>query len=85
MSSHRNVTYPGLPWSPVVKNPPSNAGNVDSILSLGTKMPHAAGQISPCIATGAVKKKKERRKKKIHPIAERQAVIRINTPVIACC
>ena len=32
-----------LPGAPAVKNPPSNAGNVDLIPSLGTKIPHAWG------------------------------------------
>ena len=35
----------------VVKNPPSNAGDADSIPGQGTKIPHVAGQISPCAAT----------------------------------
>ena len=33
--------------SPVVKNQPSNAGDAGSILGRGTKIPHAAGQLSP--------------------------------------
>ena len=36
--------YPG---GPVVKNPPSNAGDVGSIPGQGTKIPHATGQVSP--------------------------------------
>ena len=31
----------------MVKNPPSNAGDVGSIPGRGTKIPHAAGQLSP--------------------------------------
>ena len=34
----------------MVKNPPSNAGDADSIPGRGTKIPHAAGQLSPCAA-----------------------------------
>ena len=30
----------------MVKNPPSNAGDVDSIPGRGTKIPHAVGQLS---------------------------------------
>ena len=41
----------GLPWCPVVKNPPSNTGNVGSIPGLGTKIPHATGQLSPLTTT----------------------------------
>ena len=38
----------------MVKNLPSNAGDASSIPSLGTKIPHAAGQLlSPCATTGA--------------------------------
>ena len=36
---------------PVVKNPPSNAGDAGSIPGQGTKIPHAAGQLSPHAAT----------------------------------
>ena len=40
-----------MPRGPVVKNPPSNAGDVGSVPSRETKIPHAAGQISQCAAT----------------------------------
>ena len=40
--------YPG---GPVVKNLPSNAGDTGSIPGWGTKIPLAAGQLSPCAAT----------------------------------
>ena len=36
-----------FPGGPVVKNPPSNAGDVGSIPGWGTKIPHATGQLSP--------------------------------------
>ena len=35
-----------FPVGPVVKNPPSNAGDAGSIPGWGTKIPHAAGQLS---------------------------------------
>ena len=35
----------------MVKNPPSNAGDVGSISGQGAKIPHAMGQLSPCAAT----------------------------------
>ena len=42
----------------VVKNPPANAGDTSSkpssIPSRGAKIPHAAGQLSPCGATTEV-------------------------------
>ena len=40
-----------FPGGPVVRNPPSNAEDVGSIPGQGTKIPHAAGQLSPCTAT----------------------------------
>ena len=40
-----------FPGGPVVKNPPSSAGNVGSIPGRGTKIPHAVGQLSPYAAT----------------------------------
>ena len=35
----------GFPGSPVVKNPSVNAGDMDLIPGLGTKIPHAAGHL----------------------------------------
>ena len=35
----------------MVKNPPSNAGDAGSIPGQGTKIPHAAGQLSPRATT----------------------------------
>ena len=35
----------------MVKNPPSNAGDVGSIPGRGTRFPHAAGQLSPRATT----------------------------------
>ena len=40
-----------FPGGPVVKNPPSNAGDAGSIPGQGTKIPHAAGQLGPRAAT----------------------------------
>ena len=40
-----------FPGGPVVKNPPSNSGDTGSIPSWGTKIPHAAGQLSPRATT----------------------------------
>ena len=37
-----------FPGGPVVKNPLSNAGDTCSIPGQGTKIPHAAEQLSPC-------------------------------------
>ena len=36
-----------FPGGPVVKNPPYNAGDVGSIPGQRTKIPHAAGELSP--------------------------------------
>ena len=35
---------------PVVKNPPSNAGDLGSIPGGGTSIPHASGQLNSCTA-----------------------------------
>ena len=40
-----------FPGGPVVKNPPSNAGDVGSIPCRGTKIPHAMGQLIPRTTT----------------------------------
>ena len=37
-----------FPGGPVVKNPPSKAGDAGSIPGGGTEIPHAAGQLSLC-------------------------------------
>ena len=39
------------PGGPVVKNPPSNAGDSGLIPGQGTKIPHAVGQLSLSTAT----------------------------------
>ena len=43
------------PGGSVVKNPPSNGGDSDSIPTLGTKIPHAMGQLCPRGATTEVR------------------------------
>ena len=40
-----------FPGGPVVKNPPSNTGDVGSMPGRGTKILHAAGHLSPHAAT----------------------------------
>ena len=47
LDSSRLHTHWDFPGGPVVKNPPSNAGYVGSIPGQGTKIPYAAGQLSP--------------------------------------
>ena len=42
-----NVVRWDSPGGPVVKNPPSNAGDTGFIPARGTKIPHATGQLSP--------------------------------------
>ena len=39
------------PGGPVVENPPSNAGDAGLIPGWGTKIPHAVGHLSLCLAT----------------------------------
>ena len=61
----KNYVYPkthtwDFPGGPVVKNPPSNAGNTGSIPGQGTKIPHAAGQLSPCATTTELVRLNER-------------------------
>ena len=50
------ITFKNLimdfPGGPVVKSPPSNAGDVGSIPSQGTKILHVEGQLNPCATTG---------------------------------
>ena len=45
------ICHGDFPGGPVVKNPPSNAGDGGSIPGRGTKIPHFAGQLSPCATT----------------------------------
>ena len=46
-SGLKNTSGGGLPWCPVVKNPPSNTGDTGSIPGQGTKIPQAQEQVSP--------------------------------------
>ena len=41
------MTERGLPGGPVVKNPPSIAGDAGSIPGRGTRIPHPVEQLSP--------------------------------------
>ena len=41
------LKYRDFPGGPVVKNPPSKAGEAGSIPGQGTKIQNAAGQLSP--------------------------------------
>ena len=53
-SFYDNLKYYYLrdfPGGPVVKNPPSSAGDTGSIPGQGTKIPRARGQLSPRAAT----------------------------------
>ena len=45
---HKIRDFPG---GPVVKNPPSNPGDTDSIPGQGTKIPQTAGQLSQSART----------------------------------
>ena len=49
-----------FPGGPVVKNPPSNAGDAGSIPGWGAKIPHATGQLSPCATTTQLTPQRER-------------------------
>ena len=55
--NRNNRDFPG---GPVVKNPPTNAGNAGSIPGRGTKIPHAAGQLSPRATATEFARLKER-------------------------
>ena len=48
MSKINERSFPG---GPVVKNPPSNAGDPDLIPGRGTKILYSAGQLSPLTVT----------------------------------
>ena len=50
-SYQRNAMIRDFPVDPVVKNLPSNAGNMSLIPGQGTKISHATGQLSPCTTT----------------------------------
>ena len=49
--SLKNMNPGGSPSGPVVKNLPSNAGDVGSIPGWREKIPHVLGQLSLCAAT----------------------------------
>ena len=53
-------SYGDFPGGPVVNYLPYNAGDVGSILGQGTKIPHAAGQLSPCATTNDLVRLKQR-------------------------
>ena len=53
------LVWGDFPGGPVVKNPPSNAGDAGLVLGLGTKIPHAAGKLIPCCPVEIPRWKKE--------------------------
>ena len=48
---NEKTTHRDFPGGPVVKNLPSNAGDVGLIPGRGTKIPHAMGQLNPHATT----------------------------------
>ena len=51
LSHEHKSAFWDFPCGPVLKNPPSNSGDVGSTPGWGTKTPHAIGQLSPCATT----------------------------------
>ena len=49
--AQKTSRFRDFPGGPVVRNSPSNAGDVGSILGQGTKIPHAVGQLTPYATT----------------------------------
>ena len=49
-----------FPSGPVVKSPPSSAGDTSSIPGRGTKIPHAVGQLGPRATTTELTRLNER-------------------------
>ena len=47
----KKYTLRDFPGGPGVKNPPSDAQDTGLIPVLGTKIPYAMGQLSPCATT----------------------------------
>ena len=50
-AEQQNCAAGNFPGGPVVKNPPSNAGDAGSIPDQGTKTAHAMEQLSPRTTT----------------------------------
>ena len=49
-AAHEKMTSSGdFPGGPVVKNPPSSAGNADSVSGQGTKIPQATTREAPTL------------------------------------
>ena len=44
------------PGGPVVRSPPSSAGDLALIPGRGTKVPHAVGQLRPHVTTAGLKR-----------------------------
>ena len=51
MEGKRQLNWWDFPGSPVVKNLPSNARDANSSPGRGTRIPHAARELSPPTAT----------------------------------
>ena len=51
LQGFKNSASGDFPGGPMEKDPPYNAGDTGSIPGQGTKIPHAAGQLSPPATT----------------------------------
>ena len=60
------------PGGPVVKNPPSNAGDEGSIPGRGTKIPHAEGKLAPYAATTELAHLNKRARRKLQSPCARE-------------
>ena len=67
LKDHHFRDYPG---GPVVKNPPSSAGDMGSIPGQGTKIPHVEEQLSPEATT----RESVCRNKRSHMVQQRSCV-----------
>ena len=58
-----------FPGGPVVKNPPSKAGDQGSIPGLGAKIPHASRQLSPHVTTNEAFTRRKEEPASVRPSA----------------
>ena len=81
---HQDLKERNFPGGLVVKNLPCNAGGTGSIPCWGTKIPRAAGQLSPRYATkeACVRQRLSHRKKSPRPTA-REACVQQSWPTAA--
>ena len=75
----KKVAFEAFPSSPVVKNPPANAGDTGLIPGRGTKISRALEQLGPCTTTTELEPMPACLNKSVHITQQRSCVLQLRS------